>query len=114
MAQSSRELARSASARAELAGVGRRDVRHESQVILRITSVIARPMSGSAIWSAERDDDGAGDDAERDEAVDAGVVAVGDQRRAREPPPGAEPNLGGELVADEADHAGGREHPEVR
>ena len=52
-------------------------------MILRITSVITRPMIGSAIGEAERDDDRAGDDAERDEAVDPGVVAVGDQRRAR-------------------------------
>ena len=63
---------------------------------------------------AERDDDRAGDDAERDEAVDAGVVAVGDQRRAVEPATAAQPHLGGDLVAEEADHAGGGEHPEVR
>ena len=55
----------------------------------RITSVIARPISGSAIGSAERDDRGAGDDGEADVGVGAGVVAVGDQRRAVEPPPGA-------------------------
>ena len=82
-------------------------------MILRITSVIARPMIGSAICDAERDDDRAGDDAERDEAVDPGVVAVRDQRRAREPPAGTQPHLGGDLVPDEADHPGGGEHPEV-
>ena len=38
--------------------------------------------------SAERDNGSAGDDAEADEAVNAGVVAVGDQSRAVEPPPG--------------------------
>ena len=33
-------------------------------------------------WEAESDDDRARDDAERDEAVNASMVAVGDQRRA--------------------------------
>jgi hypothetical protein len=59
------------------------------------------------------DDGGAGEDAEADEAVDAGVFAVGDKRRALEPPAGAQPNLGGDLVADEADHACRGEQPEV-
>jgi uncharacterized protein involved in oxidation of intracellular sulfur len=49
----------------------------------------------------ERDDGGARDHAERDEAVDPGVLAVGDQRRAREPAAGPQAELGCELVASE-------------
>jgi hypothetical protein len=49
---------------------------------------------------------GAGDDAERDEAVDPGVVAVGDERRderrAGGPPVGALTHLGrGDLIVRE-------------
>ena len=65
-------------------------------------------------WCAEADGDGAGDDAEGDVAVGAGVVAVGDQGGAGESAAAAESDLGGELVAEEADQAGGGEHPEVR
>ena len=62
----------------------------------------------------ERDDGGAGEHAEADEAVDAGVVAVGDEGRTRESPPGAQPDLGGDLVADEADDPCGGKQPQVR
>ena len=58
-------------------------------MILRMTSVITRPMIGSAIGAAERDERRARDDAEGDEAVDAGVVAVGDQGGAVQPLAGA-------------------------
>src|SRR5918999_5975506 len=64
-------------------------------------------------WCAEADGDRAGDDAERDVAVGAGVVAVGDQGGAGEFAAAAESDLGGELVAEEADQAGGGEHPEM-
>jgi hypothetical protein len=47
------------------------------------------------------------DDPERDEAVDARMVSVGDEGWAAEPPSCAEPDLGGELVAEEADDTGG-------
>jgi hypothetical protein len=63
---------------------------------------------------AERDADRARDDAERDEAVDSGVVAVGDQRRAREAPAGPVADGGGALVADETHQTGGGQRPEVR
>ena len=63
---------------------------------------------------AERDHDRARDDAQRNEAVDAGVIAVGDQRRTRQPPARAQPYLRGQLVTDEADDAGRRQHPEMR
>ena len=53
-------------------------VRHESQVTLRITSVIARPISGSH-GRSRCDDDRASDHAERDETIDARMVAVCDQ-----------------------------------
>ncbi len=42
------------------------------------------------------------------------VVASGDQRRTGEAPSAAQPHRGGDLVADEADYAGGPEHPQVR
>ena len=57
-------------------------VRHESQVILRIVMVIARPIRGSAMPAPAATAAGAGDHPERDDAVDPGVVAVGDERRA--------------------------------
>ena len=87
--------------------------RQESHVIFRMTRVMARPISGSARGRPRRDEGGAGDHGQGDEPVDAGVVSVGDQRGAVESPAGSEPDLGGDLVADEADHAGGREHPQV-
>ena len=74
--------------------------------------MIARPMSGSAS-SSQRDGGRTRDDAERDEGVAARVLAVGDERRAREPLAGTEPDPRGELVADEADDACGGERPEV-
>src|SRR6478735_5397658 len=52
---------------------------------------------------AERDDDRAGHHREADEPVRARVVAVGDERRALEPPSGAEADRGRPLVAEEAD-----------
>jgi hypothetical protein len=42
------------------------------------------------------------------------VVSVGDQSRALQPAARAEPNLCGDFVAEEPDHSGGREQPEVR
>jgi hypothetical protein len=60
----------------------------------------------------EGHDDRAGDDAQADVAVGPGVGAVGDQRGAVEPVPGAGADLGRDLVADEADDAGGRERPQ--
>jgi hypothetical protein len=63
--------------------------------------------------AADGDDDRAGDDGEADEPVRAGVVAVGDQGGAVEVAPGTEADLRGDLVADEADDAGGGERPEV-
>ena len=73
------------------------------QVIRRITTVIASPISGSAIGGAERDRGGAGDDGEADVGVGAGVVAVGDQRRAVEPAAGPGADVGRDPVAGEAD-----------
>ena len=58
-------------------------------VMRRMTTVMARPISGSAIGSADRDDRGGGDDGERHVGVGACVIAVGDQRRAVEPGAGA-------------------------
>ena len=79
----------------------------------RITSVIARPMSGSATADAERDDGGAGDDGEGDVGVGAGVVAVGDEGGAVEAVAGAGADDGCEPVAGEADRSGGGERGEV-
>ncbi len=62
---------------------------------------------------AERDDDGARDHAEGDVTVDAGVVPVRDQGRAFQTAAAAKADLGGYLVAQEADRAGGGEDPQV-
>src|SRR5262249_6611787 len=62
---------------------------------------------------AERNCDRGRDDAEGDETVDAGVVAVGDQRRVAEATAATEADLGGELVAEETDHPGPGKDPEV-
>ena len=53
--------------------------------------------------------DGAGDHGERDVCVDAGVIAVCDQRGAVQVVPSAGANLRGEPVAREPDRAGERE-----
>jgi hypothetical protein len=71
-----------------------------------MTIVIARPMSGSAISTPSATDDGAGDDAETDEGIDAGVVPVGDERGALQLAPGPEPDASGDLVAEVADEPG--------
>lgn len=52
---------------------------------------------------SQRDHDRARDNAEGDEPVDTGVVAVGDQGRAGEPPPRPQAHVRGQLVADEPD-----------
>ena len=79
-----------------------------------MTSVIAKADERVTDLRAERDDDGAGDDAKRDEAVHAGVIAVRDHGRARQPPTGPQPNLRSEFVAEEADHSRGGQDPEMR
>src|SRR6267143_6435390 len=56
---------------------------------------------------------GAGDDGERDVCVDAGMIAVCDQRRAFQPPPCAAAYQRGEPVASEPDHSGEREGEQV-
>ena len=52
---------------------------------------------------ADSDEYSAYDDSERDEPIDASVLAVSDHRRAREPSASPEPDLSRQLVADEAD-----------
>src|SRR5438105_15265491 len=60
---------------------------------------------------AEGNDCGAREDSEADEAVDAGMVSVGDEGGTVQPTSGAQATLGGDLVADEADDAGGGQEP---
>ncbi len=57
---------------------------------------------------AERDDDGARDDAEGDVAVDAGMVAIGHERGAVEPPAGSQAYTRRQLVPEEPDDTGTR------
>jgi len=71
------------------------------------------PDQRVAELEAERHDDRAADDSERDESIGACVVAVGDKCRAAEALAGAEADQGGDLVADESDRAGGGECAEV-
>lgn len=59
------------------------------------------------------DDGGGRDDGQRDVGVGAGVVAVGDQRRAGEPAAGARAHDGGHPVAGEPERARGGQCPEV-
>ena len=60
---------------------------------------------------AGRNDRRAGDHADRDEAVDTRVIAVGHESRAIELAPGTQPHLRGYLVSDETDHAGRCQEP---
>src|SRR6266545_8142484 len=55
---------------------------------------------------AEPDDERAGNDAEADQGIDASMIAVGDERRAPQPPPRPEPDAGRDLVADVTDEPG--------
>ena len=54
---------------------------------------------------ARGNDGRTGDHADRDEAVNAGVVAVGHEGGAMQPAPGAQPHLRCDLVSDEPDQA---------
>ena len=63
---------------------------------------------------AERDHDGARDDGERDEAVDAGMISVGGHSGASEPPARRQAHPRSELVAHEPDKPGCGEYPQVR
>jgi hypothetical protein len=62
---------------------------------------------------AKGDDDRARNDGERDESIDAGVVAVGDEGGTRKTPSRSQPHLRGDLVADKADRPSGGEHRQV-
>jgi hypothetical protein len=62
---------------------------------------------------SEGDDDRARDDSERDETIGPSVVAVCDQRGARESATGAESHLGRKFVSGEPDDAGRGKHPQV-
>ena len=42
------------------------------------------------------------------------MVAIRDHGRARQALPSAEPHLRGDLIAEEADHAGSGQHPKMR
>jgi len=64
-------------------------VRHDCTVICKITTVIARPISGSAM-SSPSDDHGASHNAQTHERIGAGVGTVRDQRRTIQALPGAE------------------------
>ena len=74
--------------------------------------MIRRPITGSAI-DAEPDEHRPGNHAQGHEAVDPGVVAVGDQCGARQAPSAGELHLRRDLVAGEADDPRRRQHPEM-
>ena len=76
--------------------------------------MITRPMTGSPRWKPSATTIALATTPSETKPSIAGVVSVGDERGARESLAGAEPHLGGDLVADEADHAGRGEHPQVR
>jgi hypothetical protein len=64
-------------------------------------------------WGAGGDGYGARDDGERDVCIDAGMVAVCDQRRTVQSMPGTGADQAGEPVAGEADRAGEGEGEQV-
>ncbi len=68
-------------------------VRHDFHSMRRITSVMTRPMIGSATCTPRATSARAGEDSEAYEAVGAGVVAVCDWRGAAQALPGTEANL---------------------
>ena len=75
-------------------------------MILRITKVMPRPISGSAIPSSEGDHGGAGHHGQADVGIGSSVVAIGDQGRAVEVPSGTGSDLGRKPVSDIADQSG--------
>jgi hypothetical protein len=85
---------------------GPRTVNHDCQVIRRITSVMPRPIRGSATGKAECNDDRAGDHGQADVGVGAGMLAIRDQRRAGKRAPRTSPDLRRDQVAGVADPTG--------
>jgi hypothetical protein len=77
-------------------------------------AVIANPISGSAIRTPSPTTMAEAATPRETKAVDAGVVAVRDQRRAVEPRPATEAHPCRDLVPDEPHDAGRREHPNLR
>src|SRR6266536_1968465 len=63
---------------------------------------------------AERNDGRAPNDAQRDEAINPGMVAVSDQRRARQSLPRPQTHLCGQLVSAAPDDPSDSEHPQMR
>ena len=81
-------------------------------MIFRIT---CDPEADQGIGDAkpECDRERAQDDTERDEAVDARMVPVRDERRAVEPPSGTQAHARGDLVAGKAERAREPDRQEV-
>lgn len=71
------------------------------------------PTIGSAARHPSAAPCGAEEDGERGEAVGAGVQSVGDEGGGADPAAGADAVAGHPFVADEADHRGGGDRPQV-
>ena len=80
-----------------------RTVRHESQVILRITSVIARPMIGSPICAPSETTIALATTPSETNPSTRAWLPSAIRAGLDEPPASPEANLRGDLVADEAD-----------
>ena len=74
--------------------------------------MIRRPITGSAARMPSQTNTAVATTL-RETSRRPGRGAVGDQRGARQAPAAVEPDLSGDLVADEADHAGSCQHPEM-
>ncbi len=93
---------------AHLAGVGGR---HEAPRVPRDLDDHERddqPDDGICARQSHCDEGSADDHAERDEGIGSGVVAISDESRAGQSPPGTQPDLRGKLVARPPDCASWR------
>ena len=79
----------------------------DCQTMPKIMTVMMRPTIGIRQRKAEPDADRAEHDRETGQPVHPGVIAVGDQRRALDLAADADAEDGDDLVAEEADDAGG-------
>ena len=89
-------------------------VLHDCQVTRRITSVITRPIIGSPIRAPSETTIALATTPSETKPSTRAWLPSAIMRRAREALAGAEAYLGGDLVADKADHSGGGQHPQVR
>ena len=89
------------------------DALADCQTMRMMARAMSSPTIGSASGKPEPDADRAGEHREAGEAVDAGVLPVGDEGDAADAPTGADAELGDGLVAEEADEGGDGHRAEI-